>query len=279
MGAMAEGGIMQITDWGGGLDIARNDGVVRVRWFQERDPYRPTAYSDFLTRMSGLERDIAEWGLQTLVVDSTTFMELSARKWHQYALNVGTKEPRQWFAGSTDLLEEMLMMRLASVPINICVLAHIDQDRDELHGSLVRNPALPGRLRTRSPSGFSELYRAFIHRSEDGSETYALQTRSNEMYGAQSQIDAPNPCGQRFGDLWAGWGGAYRPPLHAIVMGQYGSGKSTFAATWPKPMEVCMFDPRGKELPYLKEWDPATGSWKVATHASSVATARLVGGE
>lgn len=43
-----------------------------------------------------------------------------------------------------------------------------------------------------------------------------------------------------------------RPPIHALVYGETGSGKSTFAATFPKPMLVICFDPLGKHLPYIK---------------------------
>jgi len=39
--------------------------------------------------------------------------------------------------------------------------------------------------------------------------------------------------------------------LHVVVMGDPGARKSTFAATFPKPMLVLNFDPMGKETPYL----------------------------
>src|SRR3989304_5706784 len=46
-----------------------------------------------------------------------------------------------------------------------------------------------------------------------------------------------------------------RPFAHAIFYGDSGGGKSTGAATWPKPMIVFFFDPFGKEMPYLKRGD------------------------
>lgn len=42
------------------------------------------------------------------------------------------------------------------------------------------------------------------------------------------------------------------PLVHTVTYGPWGSGKSTFAATFPKPMLVLAFDPLGKEAPYLK---------------------------
>lgn len=44
----------------------------------------------------------------------------------------------------------------------------------------------------------------------------------------------------------------YKDNLHVLLMGRPGSGKSTFAATFPKPMLVFGFDPGGKEDPYLE---------------------------
>lgn len=43
-----------------------------------------------------------------------------------------------------------------------------------------------------------------------------------------------------------------RPHLHVLDQGDSGGGKSSFAATFPKPMLVLFFDPRGKDQPYLK---------------------------
>jgi len=47
-----------------------------------------------------------------------------------------------------------------------------------------------------------------------------------------------------------------RPPLHVLLYGETGAGKSSFAATFPKPMLVICFDPLGKHMPYLKAGDP-----------------------
>jgi hypothetical protein len=47
-----------------------------------------------------------------------------------------------------------------------------------------------------------------------------------------------------------------RPPIHVVTYGSWGSGKSTFASTFPKPMLVLLFDPLGKEAPYLRRGVP-----------------------
>jgi len=44
-----------------------------------------------------------------------------------------------------------------------------------------------------------------------------------------------------------------RIPLHILLMGETGSGKDTFAATFPKPMLVWHLDGYGQEMPYMKK--------------------------
>ena len=38
---------------------------------------------------------------------------------------------------------------------------------------------------------------------------------------------------------------------HTLIYGESGTGKSSLARTWPKPILVLSFDPRSKEVPYL----------------------------
>ena len=186
------------------VDEMRDDAgelLVRIEHYIDAVVKEPHAYSDFLARMVRLHDDIAKWNLQTLVIDSVTFMELAARKEQQYRINPQAREPRQWFAGSTDTLEEVLMIQLGSVPINVVVLAHVDEDRDELHGTMVRNPSAPGRLRKRSPAGYGEVYRSYVQRNGDDT-MYLWQTRSDQFYNALSLFNVPNPCHQGYKELW-----------------------------------------------------------------------------
>jgi len=42
------------------------------------------------------------------------------------------------------------------------------------------------------------------------------------------------------------------PIIHAIIYCPHHTGKTTFAATFPKPMLVMMYDAPGKDQPFLK---------------------------
>jgi hypothetical protein len=183
------------------LSRKTGDVLIRLEHYLDRDPQKPEAYRRFTHRLATLEQDAEQF--RTIVIDSVTFMELMARKRAQYELNPTSKEPRQWFASSTDSLEEILMIRFGAVTCNVVVLAHIDEDKDEVHGMYVRNPAAPGRLRKRSPAGFSELYRAYARRTDDGGREYLWQTRSDAIFNAASQISAPDPTPQDYSTLWS----------------------------------------------------------------------------
>lgn len=100
----------------------------------------------------------------------------------------------------------MLMCRYAGLPMNVIVTAHVDHDKDELHGYIVKRPSVPGRLGGRLPSAFQEVYRSYIGVDQiSGAHFYALQTQLSEQFMAQSQIDAPNPCLPNYNELWANW--------------------------------------------------------------------------
>ena len=177
--------------------------IIRIEHYVDPEPEQPEAYTRFRNRMRGFQHEYAEW--KTAVVDSVTFMELAARKFSQYVTKKTSKEPRQWFADSTDAIEEMLMMRFGSLPMNVVVCAHMSEEKDELHGTFVRNPSAPGRMSKRMPAGYSELYRCYVGREANGEDFYALQTRGNTMYNSSSQVDAPDPCVPNYAALWENW--------------------------------------------------------------------------
>lgn len=200
-----ESGELQTDDLGTPIRdvLSRKTGklLIRVEHYVDRDFKEAEAYHRFLTRMTHFQTEYADWA--TVVFDSVTFAELCARKWFQYKLNPTAKDGRQWFGGSTDLIEEMLMGRLAALPMNVVVCAHVDEDKDELHGTFVRTPKMPGqRLRKGVMAAFSEVYRTFITTDEQGQRVHLLQTRGDKQWAASSQINAPDPCWPDYKALW-----------------------------------------------------------------------------
>lgn len=157
----------------------------------------PNAYARWLKRMANLEGELAGW--RTIINDSTTMMEIAARRWDQYVLNPGAEDGRQWYGASKDMLEKALMGRLAGLSINVVVICHIDDEKYESQGVARRMPMAPGKLRASLPSQYGEVYRQFV--APDGS--HWLQSRSDALWAATTQIDCPNPCLPHYAALWA----------------------------------------------------------------------------
>lgn len=156
----------------------------------------PEAYPRFLNRMASFHTEYEQWA--SVVLDSVTFMEICSRRWDQHSINPMVEDPRQWWAGSTDMLEQMLMVRFGSLPMNVVAIAHIDREKAESMDTMLRTPAAPGRLRGNLAVAFQEVY----HHYADKTGVRLLQTQPNVMYGAATRIGAPNPCEPSYKALW-----------------------------------------------------------------------------
>lgn len=231
--------------------IAREQPEIQIEIYNDLAPENPVAYQQYLKRMGSIHHEYDRWA--TVAIDSITFMDLAIRKLQQYKLNpqrAGHVEPRQWWAASTDQIEEQLMMRWASMPMNCIVTAHVDRDKGEVHGKAIRLPNAPGRLPGTLPSAFGELYHNVVTRDDEGNPAYILQTVKDTLFNAATQLDVADGTYPHYDMLWQDEREPY--PIHVLCFGDSGSGKSTFASTFPKPMLVMMFDPIDKAAPYWK---------------------------
>lgn len=236
--------------------MSDRDRLIRIEYYHDENPEKPICYRRFSERMVNIHQE-KEWA--TVVVDSVTSMELAKRHEAQFKTLKGARDPRQWYAASKEGLEQMLMTRLGSLRKNVVVIAHVNITEDEAHGTIIYNPAAPGKLRFALPSGYAESYYAFVKPKRDGN-LHLLQTERSSEFGACTQLPAPNPCKPNYKALWANHEGD-KYPLHCLVYGDFGSMKSTFAATFPKPMLVLSFDNLGKEGPYTRKGEPGRVKW------------------
>jgi AAA domain-containing protein len=186
--------------------------LIQVEYYHDTEVdddgrYKPQAYRRFLRRFPSLYEEVRCGKWATVVVDTLTYMELSARKLSQYDLDKTSREPRRWFAAATDMLEEAVLCRLGTLRCNVVILAHVDNDKDEVAGITVSNPAAPGRLRTRLGGGYPEVYVQHLRRSKkDGTLEYYLQTRADGRYNASSvYLEAPDPCSPDYNALWVSY--------------------------------------------------------------------------
>lgn len=235
-------------------DVLDGEGklLVRLKYYHDEGMGQPTGYRRLWDDMVRIHETYGQFA--TYVLDCLTSVEFIARMHEKYVLNPQVKDHRQWWAGSTDAVEEIIMRSLAGLPFNVAVTAHVSKDKDEMAGYLVHNPDLPGRLEARLAAYFGEFYHSHVVRDDKGQPVYLLQTRTDSRYAAGSLIGAPDPCVNTYEAMWRR--GVQRRPVHCLVYGLPHSGKTTFCASWPKPMVVYFSDAYQKDEPYLRLGTP-----------------------
>ncbi|MCG7853677.1 MAG: ATP-binding protein [Methanosarcinaceae archaeon] len=197
-------------------DCAAPDGFVRIEYYHDIDTDNPTAIRLFRERMGLFQNEYASW--KTICLDSVTMMELCARKYEEKIMNPGPVgvskfvkgsgvDTRQWFAGSTDALEEIIIQRFGALPMNVVVLCHINERKNEISGEILRGANAPGRLATRGllNAAYQEQYYVSTMRDTEGRRAHCAQTTNRDGHAATSQIKAPDPCYPLYDALWESW--------------------------------------------------------------------------
>lgn len=182
-------------------DIQRPDGLVRVEYFSSDDPQAPNVSVALSSRISFLRQ---EQGWQTLCCGSLSSAALEGRLYEQFVLNPQFKDPRKWYGAATEYVERLIASQ-KSLPYNVVFMCHVGQSRDEMDGSLVYTPDLPGRLSYGAARYFNEMYRVHVVQGEDGKRFRSVQTDHDGRYQAKTHIDAPNPCYPSYESLWVNW--------------------------------------------------------------------------
>lgn len=179
-----------------------------IEFFVDQDSTNPSAYLNFQAALAEKYREIENWAGGTFIFDSLTMAEYSARKLGEHKMirrgKSGELDGRQPYAFSKERLEEVFLGGVTSLRgINVVLLTHIDEDKDEADGRMVYNPSAPGKLRKLLPSTWGEFYRAHIvYNNTTRSVAYALQTQPSDRYNACTRIGAPNPCAPRYSALF-----------------------------------------------------------------------------
>lgn len=252
-------------------DLLLPDGsYTRIEYYHDFDPKNPTASELFDNRFNLLWNELNQW--QTVIVDSSTSVELSYRKKWEYKLaprtynqgggkgkkDDGNYDQRHWYGGSKHDLEEIYCQRLPSLPMNVVLITHVFEktmDEGPFAGEIIRNPDVPGMLRNNLTKHWAECYRMYGLRDPGNPQIInrALQTSLGEQFIAGSQVGAPNPCYPHYESLWQNYTlTEVRPAIKCLVYGKQLVGKSTFAATFPGPRLVMMFDGHMKDFPYWR---------------------------
>jgi hypothetical protein len=142
---------------------------------------------------------------KTLVIDSATTFS-SAVLSHIVKTNPGIKrvgsaqgvQPGMQDFGILKREFARLIPSLLTLPMNVIMTAHIQTDRSDLTGEIVRSPLMDGSFSQQLPIFFEEVFRVYM---KDG-KPYA-QTKSDQQYDfCRSQIPRlPNPIELKWENL------------------------------------------------------------------------------
>lgn len=162
-------------------------------------------YENLMARLNSIREEVMAGQWKTVIFDSLSTMEFEVRKLHQYKLNPESKsgskqDARQWYAASTQAIEELCFSQLTWLPCNVVVLAHVREEKDNVRDTLYWTPAAPGAQGRRLPACFAEVY--YMKKVKGEENESLLQTRANADYMATSQIPAPNPCKPEYKAVW-----------------------------------------------------------------------------
>ncbi len=188
-------------------DVLADNGslAIRIMFCGESMLAGAEAYLRFEQEFDAMVQTAIEDGWKTVGLDTIDSFELAARKFEQYTLNPRSKDPRQWWGGSTDKCEESLCMRFANLRLNVVVLTHVNREKISIHGHNIQGPSSgPGRMDKNLGTYYPEIYHSYAIKHE-GQRLYQLQTMSDEQWAAETHIDAPDPCYPDYESLWVNW--------------------------------------------------------------------------
>jgi hypothetical protein len=194
------------NEWGGMTRMVGGGKAARLEYYHDPLVQSPRAAARFIDRLTALPTEIKAGKVGTFVLETVTSAMLTSRKMYQYDLESGAKDPRKWYGGSVDVLEEILMIQLPSLHCNVGIGLHVSKTKIEAEGSMVRAPLLPGRLMDTFASQWPEIYRCYIEvDQETGLKIGRLQTIGDERWEAATQIGAPDGVQGHYDNLWARW--------------------------------------------------------------------------
>lgn len=85
---------------------------------------------------------------------------------------------------------KQIITAMLGLPCNVIMTAHIQVEKDEVTGRILRSPMMAGKLAHELPIFFGEVWRAY----RDDKGQHWAQTQSDSYFTCRSQIpDLPNP--------------------------------------------------------------------------------------
>lgn len=169
-------------------DLIKKDIVIPDKRYEFEDPFQPKAFArwmeQFDKRYNGGYFDY----IGTYVLDSAT-------TWAQcvmyYILNKDRRAGKQPF--QQDWLPQMTYIenycrKMLSMECDTILICHEDIDKDEMTGAIERAPLLTGKLKTRIPLLFSEIYHTTLNVTKDGKMENFFQTVNYDRIVSRTRL-------------------------------------------------------------------------------------------
>lgn len=157
------------------------------------DNYAPTdtkgtAFEKANQKLGEIKKALGDY--ETIVIDSLTTLSDEAMKWIM-RINPGTKRnatkgaqaPALQDYGIFRIFMKDFIQQVINLPCHVIFTAHIQIEKDETTGQILRSPMLAGKLSRELPIYFPEVWRAFTK-----DDKYLLQTQSDSKFTCRSQI-------------------------------------------------------------------------------------------
>jgi len=240
--------------------------IIRIEYYNDSDPEQmPTAYERYLMGI----REINSAKYRSIALDSFSSALRSARWAEQFIHNAGAKGQAQlkWWGESKDRLERNLAGPFRSFTCNTAVIGHVGSKPDNQRGTQIYGIDATGSLSQSLPRDFGEVYFLDVIRDNDGKKIYWTQTEKDDKMFAKTHLGIEDGFAVHYATAYNDLVQAstkpnlkeddhFTMPLHCLIYGDSGAGKSLFAASFPKPMLVLMWDGYDNAIPYLEQGRP-----------------------
>lgn len=155
--------------------------------FETSDPENPKAYRKWDNRFQDLYGSGFFEGIETFVLDSlTNFGEAVMREQLKKAGRVG-QPPRQRDYQIQMLTLQDAVSMMVDVPCHFFMTAHIDLRKDEVSGKMETAPMVTGKLKTKLPSLFNEIWVYTTSQNSSGTQ-YTVKLAPDGYYKARSRL-------------------------------------------------------------------------------------------
>lgn len=155
--------------------------------FEGEDPGNPKVYEMWLDEMKNLQRMDFFSSLGTYGLDSLTTWAQSIMGFVLKGKGRPGTFPWQEDYGPQMARIESHVKSLTSLPCDVLVTAHPDQAKDDRSGRMFIGPLVTGKLRTRLPILFDEIY-AMITESKPGGTVYNVLTQNDGLYRCRTRL-------------------------------------------------------------------------------------------